>query len=279
MATKPLTAEQAAGNLDTATRRYRARYLAGYALPDVVRRSAETASPELKLSRAGLESRYADPKYTDPNSETYITPETRMALVRQQQQGGREHLSRVTDAASRLFDRELQTSRFGIEDAQAAYQPFIDEQKRRQELEDYLTKQQISARFRGSTKAPPYSTFADARKDPLGYFLANYGTRRPDTSGGFEFLDAQGNPITVEQAAGMVPGASRADFLKGSFNPQDAAALGNEPDVDKYGDFDVDLQAGVDAVRTGAKKKDVRARLLGQYPTYGSAIDAALGFK
>lgn len=271
----PLAEAEAA--LRSATGKYRAKYLAGFELPDTVRRAAEAQSPEIKLTRSGLEAKYTDPKYSDPNSDTFIPPETRAALVRQEQQGARGYLSRVTDSASRLYDRDVQASRFGVEDAQATYGGYAEEaarqRKRREDLEDYMAKEQISSRFRVG-KAPPYSTFADARKDPLGFFLASGGGRKPDSRGGYAFFDQQGNPITVEEAAGMVPGASRADFLADSSNPQDMPQK-----VDPNSGFQADLDAAVSAIRTGAKKKDVRARLLGSYPTYGAAIDSALGFK
>lgn len=268
---------EAEKTLKSATGKYRAQYLAGYALPDVVRRAAEEQSPEIKLSRSGLEAKYTDPKYSDPKADTYIPPETRAALVRQEQGGARAYLSRVTDSASRLFDKDVQASRFGVEDAESTYRGYADEathqRRRAEDLEDAVARAQISARFRSpSTKPTPYTTLADARKDPLGFFLANYGDRRPDGQGGFGFFDAEGKPITVEAAAGMVPGASRADFLADSQNPQDIPRK-----VDPNADFSVDLGAGIAAVQGGAKKPGVRDRLLLKYPTYGTQINAALG--
>jgi hypothetical protein len=270
---QPITYDQASKNLNSAMTRYRARYLSGYDLPDVVRRATEAQSPETKLTRAGLEAKYTAPVYSDPKSDTYVAPEVRAALVDQEQNGARQYLSRVTDAAGPLYDRGTQSARFAIQDAQDSLQPFLDEMKRQRELEDYAQREAISARFRKGSPAP-YSTLGDARKDPVGFFLAHGGQRNPDASGGFEFLDPSGNPISVEEAASSVPGATRADFLKGSWNPQDAP-----PAADPNAGFQNDLNAGLGAIRSGAKKKDVRARLIGAYPTYGSAIDTALGFK
>src|ERR1041385_3918228 len=71
---QPITYDQASKNLNSAMTRYRARYLSGYDLPDVVRRATEAQSPETKLTRAGLEAKYTAPVYSDPKSDTYVAP-------------------------------------------------------------------------------------------------------------------------------------------------------------------------------------------------------------
>lgn len=64
-------------------------------------------------------------------------------------------------------------------------------------------------------------TLAQGIANPLLAFLAAGGKRTADKTGGFSFFDPKGNPISVEQAASMAPGGTKADLLAGSSNPVD----------------------------------------------------------
>jgi hypothetical protein len=133
---------------DTATKGFRAKYLAGLTLPDQVRTQAETLDPSLKLNRAGQEGRFAG--NVDPNSPDYIDPSNILQFVGQRMQGGKEYLSRVTDAASRLWDRGVQSSRFAVDDAagqlEGARTKYSERLKRAQALADDQDKMAFEAR-------------------------------------------------------------------------------------------------------------------------------------
>lgn len=144
-------AGQLESRLADATGQYRAKFLEGFDLPDVVRREAEDRTPAIKLTRAGLEAKYTGPQYADPTSGSYVDPDTRRALVDQEFTGGREYLSRITDKVGRLYDRDVEASRGAVEDIDkqlARAHALLDEDRQRKNsLADYERQKQIDRRY------------------------------------------------------------------------------------------------------------------------------------
>jgi len=166
----------ARGALDKATGGYRAKYLAGFDIPQKAQTFAGTVAPDVNATRADLEKTYAGS--VDPNSPDYVDPSNILSLVSGRMQGGRDYLSRVTSAVGNIWDKGVQASRFGVEDATTALtgkeKSYNDKltraraligdvsaenlyQKRRQEgLTDYEKKLEIAGRYQksGSGDAP-----------------------------------------------------------------------------------------------------------------------------
>lgn len=157
--------------LDAATGGYRAKYLAGMDIPEKTRAFAGTLAPDVNATRTDLEKSFAG--NVDPNSPDYVDPSNILSLVGKRMQGGRDYLSRVSSAVGNLWDKGVQASRFGVEDAQTAltrndkdYQDNLARaraligdvssenlyQKHRQEgLTDYEKQLQIAGKYKASS--------------------------------------------------------------------------------------------------------------------------------
>ena len=210
--------------LKEATGLYRARHLAGYALPDMVRANAEGIDPTLKLTSAGQEARYTDPKYTDPKSDSYLGPDTIRALVTQQQQGGRDYLSRVTDKVGRLYDKDTEASRAAVDDVTGELADAEGRYGKRLSRAQALLADEAAA-ARASVRGGGGGDIGDQLKNPLEAFLRAGGKRIQKADGGFDFVSPSGQKITVEQASSYVPGSTRADLLGGSESTLDQATI------------------------------------------------------
>lgn len=253
--------------LKGATAAYRAKYLAGFDIPQNVQTQAGTVAPDTTKTRADLEGSYAGS--VDPNSPDYVDPSNILQLVGQRMQGGKDYLSRVTNAVGNLWDKGVQASRFGVEDANAAAdaaaktygdassraRALIDSQRQREEgLTDYEKKAQIDARYaKGS--AGNTITLEDALKNPgtLGLYSAGV-TKVQKKDGGFDFIDdATGKAIPVEEVQARIPGSSVLDFLKGSSNQQDVARL--NPQTPSQAKDQSTFNYFADQIRANPKKK------------------------
>lgn len=284
--------DTAQGNLDQATAGYRAKYLTSFDIPGRVTEYAKTVAPDVASTSADMEKGYG----VDPNSPDYVDPSNIVSLVRQRMQGGRDYLSRVSGAVGNLYDKGVQSSRFGVEDAtnqldRASQQysdrlgrarALLDEQRQREQgLQDYERKAQIDRRYSSSGGGAGNAiTLQEALGKPgsLGLYAAGV-SKVQKADGGFDFIDNKtGKPMKVEDVQARIPGSSILDFIEGSTNSQDTARLNpptqQQPDAAEA--FRSDLVNARTALTSGAKKRDIQNRLLNAYPDKRKEILEAL---
>lgn len=141
--------------------------------------------------------------------------------------------SRVDSLAS-LFGATTAAKQFDVSQKNAALVRASGDEKTADEQDfsarmDDLTRREKEARIAASNRSNRGDgiTIEDQVNNPLLAFLAATGGkgRKQKEGGGFDFFDKTGKPITVEQAASLVPGGTAADLLSGSANKTDQQAI------------------------------------------------------
>lgn len=135
-------------------------------------------------------------------------------------------LTNIFNATTTAKQTEAQRKRQAMEDLldekktldQRGFESRFDDLTRREKEASIAASNRSNRGWSGSGSA---LTLADQVKNPLLAFLAGGGKRTASPDGGFNYFDPSGKPITVEEAAAMVPGGTKADLLSGSANTTD----------------------------------------------------------
>jgi hypothetical protein len=228
------------------------------------RRSAEYGSENEKLGGLISDRQGSQDKMVDKFSSVFGALTGAKQFDVTQKEGG---LNRATGEAHREEDRANQM--MDVSSSRKFDSRFDDLTRREKEA-------QIAASNRSNRGGGGVITLEDQVKNPLLAFLSATGGkgRVQQKGGGFDFFDKSGKPITVEQAAAMVPGATKADLLSGK-PPSDAqmrtqtsaiSGLQSVQEIEKL------LQGGITKTQLASSRNPVGAFLAGgKAQTYRNA--------
>jgi hypothetical protein len=143
----PSALDSAQSEYDTAQSRLNQGVLNANDLPTRFEAAAKEANPNYGLTRAEILVKYNDPKYNDTNSESYIDPNSRVAMANRLASGYQGVLKDATSRASALYGNEVQTR-------QNAAQMASDKLKNAQSERDFLRSAAFSQSGLESGVAP-----------------------------------------------------------------------------------------------------------------------------
>lgn len=150
---------------------------------------------------------------------------------------------RTVDKFANVFGALTGAKQFDVEQKRTALDRATsasdkEESRRFESRMDDLTRREKEASIaasnrsnRGGGGAGNIVTFQEAVASPLLEFLSKGGRRVQDQSGGYQFFDKSGQPITVDQASAMTTAGTKADFLAGSKNKADETYSGAKPSI------------------------------------------------
>lgn len=133
----------------------------------------------------------------------------------------KQDIGSILGRGERMYGLETSAAEQATTSAKEALDRALERAKEERDFE----RQKELKRMDKAGSGSGLSSLLTLMNNPMLAFTKAGGKRIQDASGGFSFYDQGGNPITVEQAASMVPGATKADLLAGSLNKADQETI------------------------------------------------------